>query len=239
MHQQPVYNTIGKTYDTTRKPDPEIVQSLKQALRHTPSGRYLDIGCGTGNYTGALAQAGLNIEGIDISNTMLTKARDKFPKIQFHKTDARRLDMPDAEFDGATCILATHHINNNKQLFNETYRILKSGYFVIFTATPEQMVWYWLNHYFPALMQRSIEKMASFKELHSDLTAAGFSDIQQTPFFITNALQDWFLHAGKYRPEIYLEQSVRKGISSFHLTDNHEEIEQGLARLATDIQSIR
>jgi hypothetical protein len=99
------------------------------------------------------------------------------------------------------------------------------------------MAGYWLNHYFPVLMQRSIEKMASFEDLRSDLTAAGFSDIQQTPFFITNDLQDWFLHAGKYRSEIYLDQSVREGISSFHLTDNHEEVEHGLEKLAVDIQS--
>lgn len=62
-----IYNTIGKTYDTTCKPDAEILKTLLGLIQPRPNSRYIDVTCGSGNYTHALAQTGLNIEAIDIS----------------------------------------------------------------------------------------------------------------------------------------------------------------------------
>jgi hypothetical protein len=45
------------------------------------------------------------------------------------------------------------------------------------------------------------------------------------------------LQAGKYRPEIYLDPTVRQGISSFHLSANPAELKKGLALLDADITS--
>ncbi|GAA4955738.1 hypothetical protein GCM10023314_31870 [Algibacter agarivorans] len=42
---------------------------------------YLDIDCGTGNYTNALQKVGFHFIGIDPSNKMLEKAKLKNPKI--------------------------------------------------------------------------------------------------------------------------------------------------------------
>lgn len=49
---KPIYDTIGKTYDSTRQADPEITQKLLELLCPIVGGKYLDIGCGSGNYTG-------------------------------------------------------------------------------------------------------------------------------------------------------------------------------------------
>lgn len=46
-----IYNELGNNYDTTRKPDPEITATLAAHLQIETGGRYLDIACGTGNYT--------------------------------------------------------------------------------------------------------------------------------------------------------------------------------------------
>jgi 2-polyprenyl-3-methyl-5-hydroxy-6-metoxy-1,4-benzoquinol methylase len=42
---------------------------------HLGRGEFLDIGCGSGNYTGALETKGLDIEGIDISDEMLRQQK--------------------------------------------------------------------------------------------------------------------------------------------------------------------
>ena len=55
--------------------------------------------------------------------------------------------------------------------------------------------------------------------------------------FISNDLQDWFLQAGKYRPQIYLDPVVRSGISTFALEDSQEEIISGCNKLQIDISS--
>jgi predicted TPR repeat methyltransferase len=50
---------------------------LEKIESYLPSGkkeRYLDIGCGSRNYTTALFHRGFDIEGIDISLSMLDKA---------------------------------------------------------------------------------------------------------------------------------------------------------------------
>jgi ubiquinone/menaquinone biosynthesis C-methylase UbiE len=184
MNNNIIYNTIGKTYDATRKPDSEILEKFVELLRCKSDGRYLDIGCGSGNYTGALAQKGVHIEGIDISAEMLSKARKKYPQIFFQQGDATALPFQDDVFDGAICMLATHHINNNKKFSQEAFRIIKSGRLVIFTATPEQMKNYWLCHYFPEMMRNAMEKMSAAHMIKDVLEQAGFTHIQQTPFLL-------------------------------------------------------
>lgn len=52
-----------------------------------------------------------------------------------------------------------------------------------------------------------------------------------------NRLQDFFLHCGKYRPELYLDPVVRDGISSFALFRDTTALASGLARLEQDIRS--
>jgi len=50
-------------------------------------------------------------------------------------------------------------------------------------------------------------------------------------------LEDFFLYSGKQRPEIYLLETVRNGISSFKNFCTHTELQQGLTKLDGDIQS--
>lgn len=149
------------------------------------------------------------------------------------------MDLPfeDNSYFGAICILATHHIGNFERLCLEAHRIIKEGCFVIFTAIPEQVCQYWLAYYFPKMIGNAVQKMVGFEALEFPLKKAGFSNIRQAPFFITNQTQDLFLHAGKYRPEIYLNPEVRAGISSFHLSAEADELDQGLLRLEADILS--
>jgi hypothetical protein len=129
---------------------------------------------------------------------------------------------------------------NLKKVFQEVFRVLSNkSRFVILTATPEQMQNYWLCEYFPNMIDDGQSRMKSFKKLEQLLNHAGFSNIKQLPFFVTNELQDLFLQAGKYRPEIYLDENVRNGISSFHVSANEGEIRDGLQKLENDINSGR
>ena len=73
------YEEIGVGYDATRRADPRIAARLRALLRPEPGWRYLDVGCGTGNYTASLAASGLTMVGVDQSRTMLGAARPKAP----------------------------------------------------------------------------------------------------------------------------------------------------------------
>ena len=55
----PVYDRIGAGYDRTRRADSYIVERIAGHLSLQDNGMYLDVACGTGNYTGALADLGV------------------------------------------------------------------------------------------------------------------------------------------------------------------------------------
>jgi len=64
--------------------------------------RILDVGCGTGRHSIELSRRGYNIIGVDLSGSMLKKAREKAKaldlKIDFRQKDARKLNFKN-EFD--------------------------------------------------------------------------------------------------------------------------------------------
>jgi ubiquinone/menaquinone biosynthesis C-methylase UbiE len=233
----PIYNKIGKTYDVTRRADPKIVLRLVEHLNPQKEGSYLDIGCGSGNYTHGVHSLDINITGIDISEEMLTKAREKNNRIDWVHGDAKKMPFSSYTFDGAICVLATHHIKDLTAAFQEAFRVIKKGNFVIFTAFPEQMQQYWLRHYFPKLMKKAQGIMVNYEDIAELLSSVGFQDIKSDKYFVTNELEDWFLHAGKYRPHIYLDPQVRAGISTFALEEDQNEISLGLLKLQNDIQT--
>tara|TARA_R110002049_G_scaffold198606_3_gene368672 strand:+ start:1341 stop:1583 length:243 start_codon:yes stop_codon:yes gene_type:complete len=76
------YNKIGINYNQTRKADSYLVDQLLKHLNPSKRGLYLDIGCGTGNYTNALQEKGFQFIGIDPSIEMLQKAQTKNQNIE-------------------------------------------------------------------------------------------------------------------------------------------------------------
>ena len=108
---------------------------------------------------------------------------------------------------------------------------------VIFTSTCEQMKGYWLNHYFPKMIEKSIAQMPSLKFIEDNLSSNGFEIVEKEKYFIQEDLEDCFLYAGKNRPQIYFNEEIRKGISSFSSLANIEEVYSGLANLKQDMEN--
>jgi len=67
------YDKIGIDYNLTRKPDKFLTRKLLSHLNPKNDGLYLDIGCGTGNYTIELRKNGFQFIGIDPSEKMLVE----------------------------------------------------------------------------------------------------------------------------------------------------------------------
>ena len=234
-----LYDQIGVGYDTTRRADPGIVQTILQLLDVPAGSRCLDIACGTGNYTIALAEAGLNLTGVDVSQQMLTVAQSKPSAVRWINGDAAALPFTDGEFQAGVCTMALHHFRQPERAFREIGRVLGDGRLVFFTADREQMRRYWLNVYFPRAIERATLQMPPIEQSLRQLAAAGFGQVRVEPWAVTPELQDLFLYAAKYRPELYLEPRVRAGISTFANLADAEEIEQGCAQLAADLASGR
>lgn len=232
------YNRIGDSYDMTRRADSAIEQALADYLNLRGAGQYLDIGCGTGNYTCALAGQGGAWTGLDPSALMLEAARVKSDNIVWHLGAAENLPFEDAGFDGAICTLAVHHFTDISRGFAEIGRVLKPGArLVIFTVTPTQTQAYWLNRYFPKMLEADRKTLPTLAALEAAAKFGGLEVIGTFPYFISEATQDFFFYSGKFRPSLYLSEAVRQGMSCFRLLAHKDELAGGLAQLEADIAS--
>ena len=54
-------------------------ESLIELLSPKPGDRILDLGCGTGQLTQQMAEAGAEVMGIDADATMIRQAQEKYP----------------------------------------------------------------------------------------------------------------------------------------------------------------
>ncbi len=230
------YDIIGDGYNKTRCADPYLTSRLASLLNPTPDAVYLDIGCGTGNYTIALANLGLKFYGAEPSEKMLHEARSKSTKVNWIQGTAELIPTSDGLFDGVIATLTIHHWDNLTRAFSEIGRVMKDmGRLVLFTATPEQMKGYWLNHYFPAMLKASCIQMPSMEIISKAASDAGLQITDCEPYFVRDEQEDHFLYSGKNRPELYFMEAVRQGISSFAALANAEEVAHGLLQLKSDM----
>ncbi|MEO7430009.1 MAG: methyltransferase domain-containing protein, partial [Acidimicrobiales bacterium] len=100
---EPVADHLGAAYlrYSFTKGTRQEVAFLVDALGLTPGMRLLDVGCGPGRHAHALAERGIEVVGVDISQRFVDLATASAPPgATFLRADARQLTF-DAEFDAA------------------------------------------------------------------------------------------------------------------------------------------
>ncbi len=89
--------------------------------------KVLDLGCGTGIYSLLFLNMGLKVTGIDQSDFMLEKAREKTNEINFIKADAYNLPFPNESFDLVVSVTMFEFLDDPQKAACEAYRVLSSG----------------------------------------------------------------------------------------------------------------
>jgi SAM-dependent methyltransferase len=92
-------------------------------------GRVLDVACGTGVLTKALAETGAQVIGIDASEGYLDGARrHRFhPNITYEQGDIRQIRFDDDSFDAAVSTLALDVLPEIEQVVSEMKRVTRPG----------------------------------------------------------------------------------------------------------------
>lgn len=107
--------------------------------------KVLDVGCGTGNFSVKLAQLGCKVVGIDISEEMLKKAKEKAQKegldIEFHKMDIYNLDLGDDTFDAVFSMAAFEFIEEPEKAMEELFRVAKKGSQILIGTISRDSSW--------------------------------------------------------------------------------------------------
>jgi demethylmenaquinone methyltransferase/2-methoxy-6-polyprenyl-1,4-benzoquinol methylase len=92
-----------------------------------PGDRVLDACCGTGDLALACARAGGRVTGLDFSEGMLERAREKSAAIEWVRGDLLALPFADASFEAATVGFGVRNVADLEGAFRELARVLVPG----------------------------------------------------------------------------------------------------------------
>ncbi|MEO1132089.1 MAG: methyltransferase domain-containing protein, partial [Cyanobacteria bacterium J06639_1] len=97
-----------------------------------PTANVLDVACGTGELERLLLQKypSLHITGVDISDKMLERARQKlkgYANLSFEHTTAASLPFANDSFDAVISANSFHYFSHPEKVLSEMRRVLKPG----------------------------------------------------------------------------------------------------------------
>ena len=122
------FDRVAGIYDATRWSGvpPEIMRKLLNTMKElfASYSTILDIGTGTGRFAEYLNDAGFSVVGIDVSLSMMAKAREKKLR-NLVQADAHSLPFRDGTFDGALMIHVLHLVRDWVQVVHEVGRVTK------------------------------------------------------------------------------------------------------------------
>ncbi|WP_290843461.1 class I SAM-dependent methyltransferase [Henriciella sp.] len=213
-----LYDTIGIDYAQLRKPDPRIARQIHAALGDAST--ILNVGAGSGSYE----PQGRALTAIEPSAEMIAQRPDTGAiAIQ---GSAESLPFADKSFDASMAVLTIHHWNDQAKGCAEMRRVTRGPIvFLTFDAGHKD---FWLFDYFPALLTLDEAAMPPM-ERYADWLGKVIIDPVPIPYDCT----DGFLAAYWRRPAAYLDERVRRAMSSFWKIG---DVSEGLARLKADLE---
>ena len=120
------FDRVAGIYDATRWSGvpPEIMEKLLNTMKDLFAGcrTILDVGIGTGRFAEYFNNSGFNVVGIDVSRSMMAKAREKRLR-NLVQADAHCLPFRDRVFDGAIMIHVLHLLRDWVQVVREAGRV--------------------------------------------------------------------------------------------------------------------
>ena len=198
MSSAQLYDTIGSTYTVTRRTDPRIAARVWAALGDART--VLNVGAGPGSYEPP------DRDVIAVEPSAVMRAQRPAGAARCVAAAAEGLPFEDQSFDVAMAISTVHHWQDPIAGLLEMRRVARRV--VVFTCDTTNRSWrrrFWLTRdYLP-------EVAASRIGLATKLARA--IGARMEPVFIPWDCADGFFEAHWRRPEAYLDERVRRGVS--------------------------
>lgn len=187
--QQQHYDTIADAYAAnlgyphTQEYMAYLDRVLLEEAGEKELGVCAEVCCGTGEGFSLFADAIESGVGVDVSSSMLGKARGLFAanRFAFVQGDATRLPLADEICDTVVMLGGIHHVPDREALFRQVFRILKPGGVFVFRE-PVSDFWLWkalraVIYRLSPMLDHATERPLLHAETVPVLESAGFSDI--------------------------------------------------------------
>jgi SAM-dependent methyltransferase len=176
----------------------ELTARFVDAVDAGPDTTILDVACGPGIVTAALAAKARAVVAFDLTPEMLLQARHRCAKagltnVTFQQGSATALPFPDNSFDGVVTRLSVHHFDAPRLVLNEMFRVLKPGqkFVVADVVSSEDAGESELHNAIEVLRDPSHVRMLPATELTSMITDAGFAIDTQSTWDQPRKFEEW------------------------------------------------
>jgi SAM-dependent methyltransferase len=222
MANSTFYDTIGAGYTSTRREDPRIRGAIHAALGDACS--VLNVGAGAGSYE----PRDREVLALDPSAVMLAQRPSTAAPAVLGRAEA--LPFADSSFDAAMAVLSDHHWEDRARGLRELCRVARRR-IVLFTWDQRFALDFWLTRDYLSASMRLL--LPRFEEL-----AECFDSVRVEPVPIPHDCRDGFYHAFWRRPEGYLDERLRAGISVFARLEDRV-VTRMVSELRADLQTGR
>ena len=183
MKNNDIYKDLSFNYDLRFQNDENnpVWLAVKAVRNISKDMKILEIGCGTGHNLQQLYNLGYRkISGIDLSESMIAKAKAKLPDVELLNADAESLPFTKNTFDIIIIAFAHHQFINLTKCLEEANRVLKkNGRLMIINIQPRKHK----NHsvvfnYFPSAYKIDLNRYLSEQKLENLLSRIGFKYVR-------------------------------------------------------------
>jgi SAM-dependent methyltransferase len=191
--------------------------------------RVLDLACGEGYGSNMLASAAASVVGIDIDQTAIQHASDKYASktLRFLTGSISSVPIPDNHsFDVIVCFEAIEHVEDHEKLLGEVKRLLKpDGVFLV--STPNKVVYH---------DESEAENPFHVKELYFEefqqLLERHFQNIRFLGQRIHPSSSIWPI--GSHNADGFQEFVLQRGELEFQLIPKEERVARYFIAVASD-----
>ncbi len=178
--------------------DSNILEKIVAAVGPAKGMRLLDLGCGPGIVTAALAPRAGEIMAYDVTPEMLEKARERCEKaglknVSFEQGRAEQLPFEDESFDGVVTRLTIHHFPDPGRVMGEVVRITrKKGKVVVAdSVSAENDEEAELHNALEILRDPSHVRMLSPYALRKVITSSGLRIVSEQTWQTKRSYEEW------------------------------------------------